>query len=173
MGDVTIRQIWGIAKSKELSMSDDELYLLVYRETGKDTISGLTKQERGAVMSALIRLKHPESSNGAWERYRRGTEHGSSETARQRKKIYVLAEWMWGDLMEGKLRGMSKRMFKIENVAWLTRQQCSELIEALKAMQERMEAHGKKDDTETKEGEGTGQKGTAGEGHPAAGQAEA
>ena len=37
----TIKTLWGLAKSKELGLTEEELHLLVARETGKDSIPGL------------------------------------------------------------------------------------------------------------------------------------
>ena len=33
----TIKTLWGLAKSKELGLTEEELHLLVARETGKDS----------------------------------------------------------------------------------------------------------------------------------------
>ena len=43
MASPTIRMLWGIAKSPELGMTDEELHLLVLSHTGKDSIKQLNK----------------------------------------------------------------------------------------------------------------------------------
>ena len=40
---VSIRTLWGLAKSPELSLDDEDLYSLVERETGKDSLRALTR----------------------------------------------------------------------------------------------------------------------------------
>ena len=41
----TIKTLWGLAKSKELGLTEEELHLLVARETGKDSIRELNRSE--------------------------------------------------------------------------------------------------------------------------------
>lgn len=38
----SIRTVWGIAKSPELRLEDEDLYAVVYRETGKESLRKLT-----------------------------------------------------------------------------------------------------------------------------------
>lgn len=37
----SIKRVWGIAKSPELKLTDEELHLLVQAHTGKDSIKAL------------------------------------------------------------------------------------------------------------------------------------
>ena len=53
MASPTIRMLWGIAKSPELGMTDEELHLLVLSHTGKDSIKQLNKRELGVMVSVL------------------------------------------------------------------------------------------------------------------------
>ena len=45
MANPTIRMLWGLAKSQELCLTDEELHLLVSAHTGKDSIRSLNKRE--------------------------------------------------------------------------------------------------------------------------------
>ena len=54
MASPTIRMLWGIAKSPELGMTDEELHLLVLSHTGKDSIKQLNKRELGMMVSILV-----------------------------------------------------------------------------------------------------------------------
>ena len=48
----TIRMLWAIAKSPELKMEDEDLYALIYRETGKESMRKMSQKEIDAVGSA-------------------------------------------------------------------------------------------------------------------------
>lgn len=50
---VSIRTLWGLAKSPELSLDDEDLYSLVERETGKDSLRALTQGELDRVAQIL------------------------------------------------------------------------------------------------------------------------
>lgn len=65
MASPTIRMLWGIAKSPELGMTDEELHLLVLSHTGKDSIKQLNKRELGMMVSVLADMK--DSAKGAKE----------------------------------------------------------------------------------------------------------
>lgn len=126
-----IRRIWGIAKSPELKLSDEELHLLVEAHTGKDSIRELNRRECQVVIRVLLGLK-----DSAKKTARRSG--GTTATENQRKKIYRLAQELGWD-RPARVNGMCRRMFKVSAVEWLDYQQCSKLIEALKAMLERKE----------------------------------
>ena len=49
----TIKTLWGLAKSKELGLTEEELHLLVARETGKDSIRELNRSELSHVCHSL------------------------------------------------------------------------------------------------------------------------
>lgn len=58
---------------------------------------------------------------------------GNAVTVHQRKKIAQLAEALgWKE--EKRVNGLAQKMFGVARVEWLDYQQCSKLIEALKAM---------------------------------------
>lgn len=132
MAKMSIRILWGLAKSPELSLSNEELHLLVMAHTGKESIRELNQRE----LQTMVRLLGNMKSSAA--KSSRGT-RGSTGTANQRKKIYKLAEAL-GWEKAARVNGLCKKMFGVSSVDWLDYMQCSKLIEALKAMVERKEA---------------------------------
>lgn len=133
MKEPSIRAIWGLAKSPELSLSDEELHLLVQARTGKESIKRLTNREIGLMVSILRNMKDSVNKKG---RTRKST--GNTGTENQRKKVYKLAQELGWD-KPSRVNGMCKRMFNVAAVEWLNYQQCSKLIEALKKMAERQQ----------------------------------
>lgn len=127
----TVRMLWGLAKCPELSLTDEELHLLVSAQTGKDSIRQLNQRELATVIGVLGDMKSSVRNGDRKTRGNTGTDH-------QRKKIYKLAEILGWD-KTARINGFCKRMFKISCVEWLTYEQCSTLIEALKKMVERKE----------------------------------
>lgn len=134
MAKPTIRMLWGIAKSRELALTDEELHIIVSAHTGKESIKELSRKELGTVIGVLIDMKSSASRNGRDSR----KERGNTGTANQRRKIYKLAEAL-GWEKPARVDGMCRKMFGVTCVEWLDYRQCSKLIEALKAMAERAE----------------------------------
>lgn len=77
---VTIRTLWGIAKSPELQLGSEELHLVVQAQTGKDSLKELTEPERRRVAYVLGQMK--ESASGKRKRPvgMTGNAHGQPET---------------------------------------------------------------------------------------------
>lgn len=143
----TLRTIWGIAKSPELHMTDDELHELVSGHMGKDSLKELTPREIAKVVNILSGMK--ESVRKQERRKGHPSVRGNPSTANQRKKVYKLCEELdWKD--PARVNGMCRRMFQIDRLEWLNYRQCSDLIEALKAMAERQK---NKEATTEEEGE--------------------
>ena len=116
----TLRMIWGLAKSPELSMSSEELHMFVEARTGKESLKELTQKERNTVARALMGLK-PEVPKG---------QTGNPVTERQRQKLKELAsEAGWDN--PARLNGLARKMFGVECVEWLNGAQCSKLIEGI------------------------------------------
>lgn len=134
MAKSTIRMLWGLAKCQELSLTDEELHLIVSAHTGKDSIRQLNQRELGTVIGVLGNMKSSASKNGRSDRQTRG----NTGTVNQRKKIYKLTETLGWD-KPARVNGLCKKMFGVACVEWLDYQQCSKLIEALKSMAERKE----------------------------------
>lgn len=138
MAKPTIRMLWGLAKCPELSMTDEELHLLVASHTGKDSIKELNQRELGTVIGILGNMKNSASGNRREKRQAKG----NLGTVNQRKKIsYLTLQLGWDK--KSRVNGMCKKMFGVDSVDWLDYQQCSALIEALKSMVERKEANAK------------------------------
>lgn len=128
-----IKTIWGIAKSPELRLTDEELHLVVQAHTGKDSIRELNAREIKAVINHLAAMKE-----SAKKSQRTNGRRGSTVTENQRRKIYKLAQELGWD-KPARVNGMCKKMFGVASVEWLDYRQCSKLIEALKSMVERKE----------------------------------
>lgn len=137
----SIRMVWGIAKSPELKLTDEELHLLVQAHTGKESLRELGKRELQTVIRVLLRMKDSVKRSERGKRF-----GGNPATENQRKKIYKLAQALGWD-KPARVNGMCRRMFGVSTVEWLDYKQCSKLIEALKAMAERNEDQNEKVDT--------------------------
>lgn len=136
--------IYAIAKSPQLSMSDEELHLLVGGLTGKDSLKDLTQKE---ISSVVVRLQEMKDSVDGEKKQRNFTRRGNRSTERQRKKMYMLMKDLgWND---ARVRGFSRKMVGTETIEWLNHEQCSVLIEGMKKLLTRQEvdADGKKDNT--------------------------
>jgi phage gp16-like protein len=136
VGNPGIKKIWGLAKSPELSLTDEELHLVVQAHTGKGSIRALTSRELQAVIGILAGMK--ESSRKAIRAKGRGG--GNAATENQRRKIYRLTQELGWD-KPARVDGLCRKMFKVDKVEWLDYMQCSKLIEALKNMLGRQNAH--------------------------------
>lgn len=134
MGSISLRTVFGIAKSPELQLNDDELHWLVAAHTGKDSLKELNYRELQTVVRVLGGMR--DSARKA--RRADAGNPGNAETAAQRRKIYMLAKELGWD-KPARINGMCRRMFKVDRVEWLSYKQCSDLIEALKGMLKRME----------------------------------
>lgn len=129
--DPTIRTLWGLAKSQELSLTGEELHLIVQAQTGKDSLKELNKREIKQVAYALRNMKDSA------KRGRRKEAGEGDATSRQRQKVHALEhELGWADNPK-RLSGFCHRMFRVDSVRWLNYEQCSKLIEAMKKMLER------------------------------------
>lgn len=148
MATSKIGVVWGLAKCPELQLSGEELHALVYSLTKKDSIRRLNQRELDTVIRELGRRKDSVS--------RVPKKQGATCTDYQKKKVRKLAESMGWD-KPSRVGGMCRRMFGVDSVDWLTYQQCSKLIEALKAMAGRMEEQnngGLQADPDSETGEG-------------------
>lgn len=133
----SIRKLWGLAKSPELKLTDEELHLIVESHTGKDSIKALSGQELQTVIRVLVNMKD------SVKRAERGRGHyrGNPATENQRKKIFKLTQELGWD-KPARVKGLCRKMFGVGAVEWLNYQQCSKLIEALKSMVERQKEQG-------------------------------
>lgn len=130
--EVTVRTLWGLAKSPELSMTGEELHLVVQAQTGKSSLKDLKENELRRVAYVLGQMK--DSASG---KKKRPASSCGNATDNQKRKIYMLQKELGWEDNPKRLNGFVKRMFKTESVEWLDYMQCSDLIEALKSMLER------------------------------------
>lgn len=126
-----IRTIWGMRE--DAGLSEEELYCIIARVSGQDSMRALSKIQANMVIKHLIDLKEkrnpPKSKN-----QKRTDENGNQRTTYQRGKIYELTGILgWND-NNNRINGFVKRMFKVNRIEWLTPSQCSKLIEILKKM---------------------------------------
>ncbi len=127
----TIRMLWAIAKSPELNLDEENLYAVVSRETGKDSMTKLTQPELNQVARVLQGMK---DRAGGRKPAKRTDEGGNPATTAQRRKIYALCgELGWND-NPNRIQGFVKRMSGIDRIEWLNKKQCAVVIEALKKM---------------------------------------
>lgn len=134
--------IYAIAKSPQLSMSDEELHNLVGGLTGKNSFKELTQEE---ISRVVVKLQWMKDSVDEEKKQRNFTRRGNRSTERQRKKMYMLMKNLgWND---ARVRGFAKKMVGTETIEWLNHEQCSILIEGMKKLLARQEvdADGKKD----------------------------
>jgi len=130
----SIKTIWGIAKSPELLLNKEDLYSIIYIETGKDSMRKLSQNEINKVCAALLKMK--DSTKGK-PKSNRTDVGGNKRTQAQRQKIYRLTEELgWND-NNARINGFVKKMFGVERLEWLDKYQCNRLIEMLKSMVER------------------------------------
>lgn len=130
-----IKKLWGIAKSPELRLSDEDLHLVVQAHTGKDSIKELNSRELNLCIRVLLNMKDSVKSKTETTKRRRT---GNPATENQRKKAYKLTQEL-GWEKPARVNGLCMKMFKVSSVEWLNYQQCSKLIEALKSMAARKE----------------------------------
>lgn len=133
----SIRAIWGLAKSPELMLEEEDLYSLIYRETKKDSMKKLSQGEIDKVCRLLQNMKDEVVRA---QKGKRTDEGGNADTEKLRRKIYALTQELGWNNNNNRINGFVKKMFKTDRIEWLTVPQCHKLIESLKKMVERLEA---------------------------------
>lgn len=133
-----VRTLWGIAKGKELAMSDEELYALVTGETGKTSISKLNQKELNRVCQSLLERKDLVSGKDTMQK-KRTDNGGNSATIPLRRKMYALCGELGWNNDNNRIRAFAKKITGVSALEWLTAAQCNKVIEALKDMIKRGE----------------------------------
>lgn len=118
MRQATIKRIWGLAKGEQLS--DDELYEILYRETGKEHMRECSDRELERVLAAVIAIK----DTNAWR--------PGMATKRQLWKIRQLELALGWDENPKRLAAFVKKYYQVEDVQWLSTGAASNLIDSLK-----------------------------------------
>ncbi|MBB6673001.1 regulatory protein GemA [Cohnella nanjingensis] len=121
------RKIFGL--QKQHAVDEDDLYSVVEQISGGRSISALTKDQAIQVIDRLARLageaKPEQRSNRASDA--------------QLSKIQKLEKDMGWSTDPSRLQGFLRKVVGVDRPIWLTKQQASKVIEALKNMQGRAE----------------------------------
>ena len=133
----SIRTIWGIAKSAELRLDEENLYALIARETGKQHMKELTQSELDTVARVLQNMKDG-TLKGKAAAQKRTDEGGNPRTVGLRHKIYALTGVLgWND-DNRRINAFVLRVTGVERLEWLSAAQCNKVIEGLKEMVSRL-----------------------------------
>ena len=132
-----LRRIW--ATSRELGMSRDGTYALVYGVAGSQSISALSKDQAAAVITEL------EERAGRKPRPEDNTSPGRLTVA-QMTYIRELEKQLDWQKEPARLNGYCKRVTGCEMVEWLAVMEASDLIVALKKLIAYEKAKGGADD---------------------------
>ena len=117
------KALWGAAKTKGLDK--DVLYSIIESVSGKVHMTELSYVEAAKVLDRINNKKAEQ---------KRTDIGGNIDTQAQRRKIYVLTDKLgWNDNNK-RINGFVKKIFCIDKVEWLNKQECNKLIEMLKMM---------------------------------------
>lgn len=122
-----------IAK-KELGLDDTTYRALLLRVTGKDSSGRMSETERAVVLSEIKRL--------GWKPNGSGGKHRPSSSKPYIRLMYAIAKNIdakgyWELPIKEALRAFVKKETGIDNPEWLTFEQASPVIEALKKIERR------------------------------------
>lgn len=118
-----IKMIWATAKRAKLS--DDDLYAVIYRETGKDSMRKCTEKELDRVLLSL-------RSTLGFDNFR-----GNRATKKQIWKIHQLESQLGWSNNPMRLQRFLRKYYRIDKVEWLTTAQAWRAIESLKKLVEK------------------------------------
>lgn len=137
----TTKSLYGMAKSPELNLDNDNLHAVVFRVTGKESIKQLTQTDLKAVVRELILLKEMCQREADVSRSNEETQWASQGQLYQIKQLEKELGW---NNNPARLRGFMKKYSKKENVKWMTAEEASNLIEALKGVKRNMNGNRRK-----------------------------
>lgn len=118
-----IKIIWGMAKN--LNMSKEDVYALLYQQTGKEHMTECTERELSRTVQAMILLKE------------RRTNRPGMISGRQRYHIGELERQLGWKENPNRLKAFIKKYYHVDSLDWLKEQEASNLIESLKKMTNR------------------------------------
>jgi hypothetical protein len=130
-----MRMMYGLAK--KCSMDNDSLHGLVYRHSKVESIKDLTMYQAKGIIDYLMYLSGQEKM-----------EIPDRATEAQRAFIHGLARDMGWEDNPKRMRGFLESRFGIADIAFLTQEKASDVIEALKAMAKREQNRPKSSDAE-------------------------
>ncbi|GLC87512.1 regulatory protein GemA [Lysinibacillus piscis] len=120
-----IKKIWATARS--IGMEREDVYSVLQRETGKDSMRNCTLKELERVLLSLQSVQGFSNFKG------------NRATKKQLWKIGQLEQQLgWQDNPQ-RLQGFIKKFYSVEHIEWLTSAQAWRLIESLKKLVEKGE----------------------------------
>lgn len=126
-------RIW--AGARAAGLSSDEVHDIVSREYKKESLTELTDRQVDKIGNTIWDMSKGRGTN--YKSRKRTDEGGRDDNIPQRRKIYKLAEALnWS---ESDINGFCFSQYGVSRHEWLPPSQCSDMIEALKAMSDRQE----------------------------------
>lgn len=125
-----MRMMYGLAK--KCSMDNEELHSLVFRHSSVESIKELTMYQAKGIIDYLMYLSGQEKK-----------EIPDRATEAQRVFIHGLARDLGWEDSPKRMRGFLEARFGVADIAFLTQEKASSVIEALKAMVKRSSKEGK------------------------------
>jgi hypothetical protein len=123
-----IKSIWGCAH--ELGVGDEELHMILSRETGKDSMRAATDGELQKLLGAVRLYKDAKA-------VQRG-----GMTEKQHRYIKDLERKLGWAGDPSRLRGFVKKYAKVDSPKWLTLKRAGKIIEGLKSLLEQQKRQG-------------------------------
>ena len=120
-----LQLIWGMAK--ELGMSKEDVYTLLYRETKKEHMKDCSEVELSRTIQAMILLKERQKNRPGMM------------TGRQRYRIRELEKELGWQDNKKRLTAFIKKYYHVDNLDWLKTEDASSLIESLKKLAEKQQ----------------------------------
>lgn len=120
-----LKVLWGMAK--ELGMEKEDVYSLLYQQTGKEHMSDCSEVELSRTVQSMILLKE------------RRTNRPGMITGGQRYRIRALERTLGWQDNKKRLKAFIKKYYHVDSLDWLSSQDASSLIESLKKLAEREE----------------------------------
>lgn len=118
-----IKKIWATARS--IGMEREDVYNVLQRETGKESMRKCTQKELERVLLSL------QSVQG-FDNFR-----GNRATKKQLWKIGQLEQQLGWQDKPLRMQGFVKKYYRVESIEWLTLAQAWRLIESLKKLAEK------------------------------------
>lgn len=128
MRNQTLKRIWGLAKQQGLSKED--VYTIVYRETGKEHMTDCTDRELERVVKAIIAIKDVN----AWR--------PGMATKRQLWKIHELEHQLGWAENPKRLQAFVEKYYHVQKLEWLRFEQAIACIDSLKNVLEKEKEKG-------------------------------
>lgn len=126
-------RIWSGAKVAGLS--SDEVHDIVSREFKKDSLKELTDRQVEKIGNIIWDIN--SGRRQSYKSNKRTDEGGRTDNVLQRRRIFKLAETLGWSVND--INGFCFSQYEVSRHEWLPPSECSDMIEALKAMIRRKE----------------------------------